>query len=115
MAFTKFINQVLSLAEINSPAALLRVINTLQTNVGNSINTILAKPQVDSSVLTSVTLVPGQNNVINHKLNRTLLGWKIVRVRNQAQISDTQDANPQPNLTLWLSTSALVIVDIEVF
>ena len=55
-------------------------------------------------------------NTINHKLGRKLQGWFIVRQRGVvANIYDTQDNNSSPALTLLLTSSAAVNVDIFVF
>jgi hypothetical protein len=115
MAFKRFKKLFLSLADFSDPANLLRVINSLQGNIEESLTTLLNKSQNDSNIVTGVKLVAGQNNVINHSLDRNLTGWKVVRQRGQADIWDTQDSNPSTNLTLWLHASANVTVDLEVF
>ena len=116
MTFQSFNKQILSIANLADPANTLRVINTLQSNIQNSINPMVSKIQNDSTILTSISLIAGKNNIINHTLNRILNGWQIVRMRSvAAEIFDTQDNNPSPNLTLWLTPNVNVIVDILVF
>lgn len=86
----------------------------MQTQWASQLNPVIAKPQVQSSILKNVTLTSG-TNTINHLLGRPLQGWKIVRQRGPASIYDLQDTNQMPNLTLVLNSSAGVVVDIEVF
>lgn len=97
------------------PENILRVINTLQGNIEDSLTPLLSKTQNDSTVLTNITLSSTTTNVINHTLGRTLTGWKVVRQRAQASIWDSQDSNTSPGLTLLLNTTANVVVDLEVF
>lgn len=113
--FKVFRKQVLSVKELATPENLLKVINTIQQNISDTTDNMARKVQSDSIILTNISLKSGNNNIINHTLSRKLTGWKIVRQRAEARIWDTQDSNPSPNLTLWLSTGADVIVDIEVF
>jgi len=113
--FKKFKKLFVALADLDEPKNLLRVINALQSNIEESLAPLINKTQNDSSILTNIQLTTGQNNVIDHTLGRDLVGWKLVRVRGVADIYDTQDSNPSKNLTLWLTTSANVSVDLEVF
>ena len=115
MAFKNFKKLFLSLADFEEAQNILRVVNTLQSNIDSAITPILNKTQLDSTILTNVSLKTGQVNVISHLLNRNLTGWKLVRQRGQASIWDSQDSNTSPGLTLLLNTSANVVVDIEVF
>lgn len=75
---------------------------------------VINRPQNNSNILKNVSLVSGVN-VINHKLGRNLEGWKTSRVRAAATFYDQQDANPTPELTLILVSSADAIIDLEVF
>lgn len=115
MAFQKLKKLTIIAADLLKPADLMRVINNLQDNVATALNPLVAKFQNDSTILPNVSLVSGQVNTINHTLGRQLAGWKIVRQRGPASISDVQDSNKQSNLTLLLVTSANVVVDLEVF
>lgn len=115
MPFKKFKKLFVSTSDLEEPNNLLRVINNIQSNIEDSLAPLILKTQNDSAIITSQELVAGQNNVINHTLGRKLVGWKLVRVRGQATVWDTQDDNPASNLTLWLHTSANVTVDLEVF
>jgi hypothetical protein len=115
MSFHKFKKQYLEEASVKDPPALLRVINTLQANIDDSLAPMVSKIQNDSLILSNVQLVAGQTNIISHRLGRQLLGWCVVRCRSQAQVWDSQDTNPSPTLTLQLLTSANVSVDLLVF
>jgi hypothetical protein len=91
-----------------------RNINQIQQNILPVIEEILQNPVVGGIILKSQKLAVG-SNTISHNLGRTLQGWVPIRVRSQATISDLQDANTTPNLTLILYTSAAVVVDLLVF
>lgn len=75
---------------------------------------VLANPSLNSSILANVSLVNG-STTINHGLGRPLQGWRIVRINGSASVYDTQNNNPQPALTLLLTSSAAVEVSLEVF
>lgn len=89
-------------------------LNLLQTNWASQLNPMLSNPASQSILLKNVPLINGLT-VINHRLGRVLQGWKIVRQRAAASIYDTQDSNQNPELTLFLNSSAAVTVDLEVF
>lgn len=87
----------------------------MQTAWKTAIDPVLAQPMSQGSILKSVKLASGAN-VINHLLGRTLQGWVPVRFHGSwAQIFDTQDVNKMPQLTLQLTTSAAVTIDLFVF
>jgi hypothetical protein len=85
-------------------------LNRIQDNIAAAFNPTVTNQPV---LLKAVPLVSGLNK-INHTLGRNLQGWSIRRQRSAATFYDTQDSNPNPNLTLWLVSSAAVVVDIEV-
>lgn len=89
-------------------------ISLMQTKWASILNVLLKNPSLKSSILKSVSLASG-SNTINHQLGRALTGWRIVRQRASATIYDTQDSNSYPDLTLLLTASGAVVVDIEVF
>ncbi len=86
----------------------------MQSDWASKINPVLVNPIVNGIILKSVSLIIG-SNTINHKLGRKLQGWLLVRQRAAASIFDLQDANAMPDLTLVLSSSAAVVVDLYVF
>lgn len=86
----------------------------MQTRWASVIEPLLSNPIVNGAVLRQVSLVSGAN-VINHKLGRKLQGWLLARKRGAAEIYDTQDSNNMPNLTLTLTSDAVVSVDLYVW
>lgn len=86
----------------------------LRTKWAQILNPFIANPSLQSSLLKNVFLING-TTVINHKLGRALVGWRIVRKRASANIFDDQDSNQTPSLTLILTSDAGVSVDLEVF
>jgi hypothetical protein len=91
-----------------------REINQLQSNVAEILEPLSSNALSSGYVLSSVVLAVG-DNAVNHKLNRTLIGWFIVRKRGTSVIYDKQDANTQKNVTLVLNSSLAETVDIYVF
>lgn len=86
----------------------------LQTGWASQIDPVLQLPLNSGVLLKSVVLASGPNT-INHTLGRKLQGWILTRVRSSATVYDTQDTNSQPTLTLQLTASAGVTVDLFVF
>lgn len=89
-------------------------INAMQNQWATAIEPVLNNPVIQGLILPNIALTTGSNSV-NHRLARKLVGWYIVRQRGPASIYDTQDANQMPQLTLSLTSSADVVVDIAVF
>jgi len=105
----------------------LHDLSLLQTKWKAELDPLLAAPQAGGNLIASVKLVSGAN-VINHGLGQKLQGWYTVRRRQfkvtgtptAYDITDTQDSNQMPQLTLQLyctqgTTANPVIVDIYVF
>lgn len=86
----------------------------MQTQWAQQLNPIIANPLVNGIILQSITLKAG-SNTINHLLGQKLQGWYLIRKRASAEIYDTQDNNPTPQLTLLLTSDSPVVVDIAVF
>lgn len=86
----------------------------LQTAWASQIDPVLRNPLTQGNLLKNVTLASGAN-VVDHKLGRKLQGWVLTRQRAAASVFDTQDLNPTPALTLTLTSSAAVVVDLLVF
>lgn len=89
-------------------------LSLMQSAWAKTLDPIIELPINHSVLLKNVQLVSGANK-INHRLDRKLQGWIIVRKRASSDIYDTQDSNQQPTLTLALQSSANVVVDIMVF
>lgn len=83
------------------------------------INPILDKstlPQANFIVLKSVPLLAASNpNVVNHKLGRKPVGYRIIRQRASSIVWDNQDSNPNPITSFYFRCSADVTVDLEIF
>lgn len=75
---------------------------------------IASNPIAKGLILKNISLSAGAN-VINHRLGRKLQGWYPTRVRAAATFFDTQDTNQTPQLTLNLTASAPVVIDLAVF
>jgi hypothetical protein len=91
-----------------------RILSQLQTAWASLINPVITLPQSQGIILPNVSLASGAN-VVNHMLGRKLQGWQIVRQRASATIYDTQDLNQTPQLTLNLTASGAVVVNLFVF
>lgn len=88
--------------------------NQLQSNIITQLNGLIKNPLMSGQLIQDIELDVG-SNVVNHKLNRNLIGWMIVRQRSAANVFDTQDSNDTPNLNLLLTSDAIVSVDLYVF
>lgn len=86
----------------------------LQTNILNAIKPLLKNAVLSGNLVTSQALAVGKTSV-QHGLNRSPLGWMIVRQRSAANVYDVQDANSAPSQTLDLFSDAAVTVDVYVF
>lgn len=86
----------------------------MRTQWSQAIDPVITNPLNNASILKNVSLMTGAN-VINHKLGQNLQGWWIIRQRASASVFDTQDTNQIPQLTLNLTSSANVVVDLAVF
>jgi hypothetical protein len=91
-----------------------RVLSLIQDNLAKAIDDIADQPLTGGVVVSGIPLVAGPN-VVNHTLNRLLVGWYLVRNRANATVFDTQDSNLMPTKTLLLTASAATTVDIFVF
>ncbi len=86
----------------------------LQTSWASQLDPLLQNPITEGHLLPSVSLTTGAN-VINHRLGQKLQGWVLTRQRAVGSVYDTQDSNNMPQLTLQLTSSANMVVDIYVF
>jgi len=93
---------------------MVKDLSLLQTRWKSLLDVLLGNQSLQTSILSNITLINGKN-VINHKLGRKLIGWRIVRLRAAASLYDRQDSNQTPDLTLILMSNATVVADIEVF
>jgi hypothetical protein len=112
MAFVPF--RKIRVDTSSTPSA--KTVNDVQDNIASAFQQVLGKDQLDSSVLTNITLNPGTINKIPHTLGRALTGWIVIRNHGiSTPITDNQDNNKSPNLLLYLSVSTYCVVDLLVF
>lgn len=89
--------------------------NKIQDNTQAALDPVLKSPLLNGTLLQNIKLQVSKNNDVDHKLNRNLRGWILVRQRAEATIWDLQDSNNLSKKTLRLRTTADVTVDIWVF
>lgn len=114
MSLPSFIPQFVSESANTTLLSVIRVLNTVQTQLNTIFTSLTKKVQLDSILLQKVQLQMGSNQV-QTTLGRTLTGWTITRQRSAASIYDQQDQNTIPGTYLVLISSAPVSVDILVF
>lgn len=90
------------------------LVSRVQDNIDTAIAGLPTIQLIQGQLLSNVRLVVGVN-IINHGLQRQLIGWMPTRLRAAAQIYDSQDTNINANLTLILNSNADVTVDLWVF
>lgn len=83
----------------------------MQTSWSSTINPVLSNPLSQGIFLKSVALISGVN-VINHRLGRTQQGWVLTDANASASVYRSQPFN---NLTLTLTSDAVVTVNLYVF
>lgn len=112
MSFNKFIKLKL----VNKTTeGIVDLLIKLQDSLERSLQFFVDKPQLDSKLLTNITITQGVNQ-IPHTLGHRLLGWQIIRQRNSYGIFfDLQDISAAPNTYLYLMASDPCVVDILVF
>jgi len=91
------------------------IVRQIQDAVEIPLKDISSRSILDGQVLSNIELVTGADNIIDHKLQRKLVGWIVVRQSANANIWDIQDLNTRPQTSLVLQTSANVTVSLWVF
>lgn len=86
----------------------------LQSNLDNWSKNVQNSSVNNGILLQNIALISGQNNVIQHKLGRELVGY-FVRLKGNSIVWDTQVTNRLTTSTLILHCSANVTVDLWVF
>lgn len=89
-----------------------RATNQNNINTSNTFGQLAKNPQLSSNNLTGIALKAG-SNTIPHKLNRKLSGWTLTGKNGAADVYQT--TGTQPELFLYLTSSADVTVDLSVF
>ena len=103
---------------ISKPTKILtedRATNQAFDQVNSSIGQIVDMEIMQGQLLQGIPLTNANDNFINHKLGRKLIGWFITRKRDAATIYDKQDANKLQDKTLILTSNLSTTVDIYVF
>ena len=83
----------------------------MQNKWASELNPLLSNPLNGILVLKNVSLTTG-TNVINHLLQKVQQGWILTDIQGSANIYRSAPFN---NLTLTLTSSANVVVNIGVF
>jgi hypothetical protein len=86
-------------------------LNRIQINIENALTPIVKKSQLDSQILTNISLTVGITNNISHKLNRLPIGWKIVNIYGESTVWNSQKSDSN---FIYLKCSNTVVVDLEV-
>ena len=121
MSLKPFAKIPLNNSTISDNSDIIRVVNLIQNNVSDSLNPVITNAANDIITLTQVSLIAGQVNVINHTLGRILKSWSAApygpaMIWKDPGTSQTASLNNQsPNKTIWLWTSANVIIDLNVW
>lgn len=90
-------------------------LNKIQEYIDQSISPITKSPIINGVLIKGIKLVAGQDNNINHKLDRNISGWIVVRKRETADVWDLQDVNDLKKKTLRLRTDVDNTVDLWIF
>ena len=101
-------------AVLTDPKDILKVFNEHTTNVGKVLDYLTKRIQLDSQILSNISLKAGIVNRVPHQLNRAYQGRKIVGQNVKASFWDAP-TNDNPSIYLNLMTDADCIVSIEVF
>lgn len=88
-----------------------RSVSLLQTNWKSEIDPVLNNPANQSILIINLSLQTGVN-VFNHQLGRVPKGWIVVDSSGVASIFRSA---PMNNLTMTLTSSAVVLVSLEIF
>ena len=91
-----------------------REINQIQNNIVGQLNNI-GNNSISSGIILNNQALKTGTNTINHKLEKPLTGWFIVRQKSLANIYDNPHNNKKPARNLILISNADVTVDIFVF
>lgn len=85
----------------------------VQDNVNAAFIPIQNAEIINGQVLKNISLTTGQPNIINHRLNRNLVGYLVIRKDSNANVWDASSSTP--NLTILLYTDSNCRVDLYVF
>ena len=86
-----------------------------QDNVANSFSVLEKLPQLDSNIVTDVSLIAGGDNQVVHKLDRPIQGWQIIRIDAAAIVYESATVNVQPSAVVIFNTTVNCKVSILFF
>lgn len=89
-------------------------LDQMQTKWKSQIDPVLSNPILSGQQLSGILLQNG-TTIVNHGLQRNLQGWFLVGINGASTIYDNQASNQTPNLTLSLTSSAPVTVNLWVY
>lgn len=93
-----------------------RQLNQFQQALSSALQPITSNPIAGCTIITGIALTAGTVNQVPVGLAAPVQGWFLVRLRANATVWDTQDANTtNPSGLLFLNTTANVTVDIAIF
>lgn len=87
----------------------------LQDSIAQSFQQFEKLPQLDSVIVSDVTLASGIDNQVEHKLNRPIQGWQIIRKDANADVWESSTVNTAPSSVIILRASATVKISIIFF
>lgn len=87
----------------------------LQDSIAQSFQQFEKLPQLDSVVVSNITLASGIDNQVEHKLGRPILGWQIIRKDANADVWESSTVNTAPSSFVILKASANVTVSFIFF
>lgn len=88
-----------------------RQFNKFQTSLASALMPFTSTPMSTPVLLENVELKASGPTVVKHGLNRTLIGWHVVRLKANAVIWESS----ADNNTVTLNTTADVTVSLVVF
>lgn len=88
-----------------------REFNMMQTRWASELNPLLALPTSSPSILKNVSIQPG-DNIINHLLGRSPIGWLIIDKTANINMYRSQPFN---DLTLTLNSTGAATVNLLIF
>lgn len=90
-------------------------VKQLQDAVAASLQQVVNKEILDGRLIEDVALVTGSVQSVDHKLDRELKGYIVVKQSASAIVWDSQGSNDLSAKTLHLNVSANVTVSLWVF
>lgn len=89
-------------------------LSQVQDNFDLSISQI-QNSEFQNGVIMQVALISGQDNVINHGLDRKVQGWTVIGKNAQSDIWESSSSNPFPTKRILLRSSSNVTIKLYLF